>query len=275
MAFYGCEFIFDGLPSSTYGLMIYNFGAITEDGSYSTTNIVEDRTALRSTPLHYGVIQNSPLSFTLSFGVCNELIDQNKYLDRWEMDAIATWLTGHDEYKYLDIIQPDMDVMRYKCIITNLRYKTYGELPWGFECTVTCDSPYGYLYPETYIENVAGTKEISLFSHAATKYYYPKLTITIPEDAFDGISEDSAFSLSIVNNSDNGRTFSLTNLGHFSDTITIDNENEIITSARSINLYAGFNGKFLRLVRGHNLLTVNCGKCTFNMTCEYPVNIGG
>lgn len=278
MAFYGCEFIFDGLPSTTYGLTIYDFGGISEDGSYSQPDIIEDRTVLRSTPLHYGVVRNSPLVFNLTFGVSNERIDTNNWLDRWEMDAIAQWLTGHDDYKYLDIIQPDMDAMRYKCIITDLRYITYGKYPWGFECTVTCDSPYGYLRPDIYNANIDNSGFISIRGRAATKYYYPKVQIEIPSGAFSGISSSSESSITISNIYDESSVFKLSGLGHYTDTIIIDNENEIITSARGENMYAKFNGNFLRLNRGENKLFVeceNCKKCTVTITCEFPVNIGG
>ena len=31
MAFWGCEFVFDGVPCSEYGMMIYNFGSEGQD----------------------------------------------------------------------------------------------------------------------------------------------------------------------------------------------------------------------------------------------------
>lgn len=267
MAFYGCEFIFDGLPCSAYDLMIYNFGVPTENGNFSSTptNIQEDRTAWRSTPLYYGTIRNTPLTFSLSFGINQKLIDKGRHLDRWEMDAIATWLTGEDGYKFLEIIQPDMDIIRYKCIITNLTYITVGGLPWGFDCAVTCDSPYAYTQPETITKNVSGSTNLIVDCRSATKFYYPRLTIAM---------EDGAV-FKIINHSDKDRELSLTGLGEYSNTITIDNENEVIANTRGLNLYNNFNFTFFRLVRGMNEIEVVCDGCTLDIMCEYPINVGG
>ena len=267
MAFYGCQFTFDDIPCFEYGLMVYDIGSVTEDGEFTSapSEILEQRTARRYSPLYYGVTRNTPLEFTFTFGSDINSIESGRWLDRWEMDAISTWLTGKGGYRYLEIIQPDMDVIRYKCIITNLTYTTNGKYPWAFSCTVTCDSPYAYLYPEHISQSITGSGTITISSRQACEYYYPKMEITLT----------SGNSITIVNESDNNRAFTMTGVTTLPVTISVDNENEIITNTQGTNLYNTFNYNFLRLVRGDNILSVTANSADISLVCEYPINVGG
>lgn len=265
MSFYGCQFSFDGIPCLEYGLMVYDFGSTNEDGKFtSPVEIQEDRTAKRYSSLHYGATQNKPLTFSFTFGADMNAIDKNEHLSRWDMDVIARWLTGHDEYKYLEITQPDMESVRYKCIISDLEYITYGKIPWAFTCQVTCDSPFAYTYPETMSLSIDGNIAAALECRAACKYYFPKIIINMK----------NGNSFSIINHSDGDRVFKFENIPSAVKTITVDNENEIITNSASLNLYDKFNFNFLRLVRGYNHLEF-VGSADVCFECEFPINIGG
>ncbi len=268
MAFYGCQFIFNEIPCFEYGLMVYDIESSEEDGKFtSAPEILEDRTYRRYTPLHYGTTQKNPLVFDFTFGTSIDSIDKDKPIDRYEMEAIATWLTEHDTYKYLEIIQPDMEIIRYKCIITNLEYITYGKFPWAFRCTVTCDSPYAYSYPEVTKINISNKADTVIECRASCKYYYPKLIINKGQGS-------NSNSLSIINHSDNDREFCLTNIPSGVGEIIIDNENEIITNSANLNIYDSFNFNYLRLVRGYNNLEFT-GVANVSIECEFPINIGG
>lgn len=265
MAFYGCQFSFDGIPCFEYGLMVYDIGSVNEDGKFtSQVEIQEDRTAKRYSSLHYGVTQNKALTFSFTFGADMNAIDRNIPVDRWDMDVIANWLTGHDEYKYLEITQPDMEAIRYKCIISNLEYTTYGKIPWAFTCEVTCDSPFAYTYPETMSLSVTGNVNAALECRAACSYYFPKVIINIKKGN----------SFSIINHSDGDRVFKFGDIPTAIKTITVDNENEIITNSANLNLYDKFNFNFLRLVRGYNYLEF-VGNADVSFECEFPINVGG
>lgn len=265
MAFYGCQFSFDGIPCYEYGLMIYDIGDADEGGKFtSTVEIQEDRTAKRYSPLHYGAVQNEPLTFSFTFGADINAIDKNAPIDRWDMDVIANWLTGHDEYKYLEITQPDMEAVRYKCIISELEYTTYGKIPWAFTCQVTCDSPFAYTYPEEKRISVSGNVNAALECKAACKYYFPKVIINL----------NKGNSFSIINHSDGDRIFKFENIPTAVKDITVDNENEIITTTAGLNLYDNFNFNFLRLVRGYNRLEF-VGNADVTFECEFPINVGG
>ena len=267
MAFNGCYFSFDGIPCTEYGLMMYEFGASGSSNGTVTPNlkIVEDRVSNRYTPLHYGVIQNEPLTFNLTFGVNPESIENGKPLDRWDIDVIARWLTGHRDYKWLEISQPDMETVRYRCFITNLKYVDYGMFQWGFTCTVLCDSPFAYMYPETYTYQIRGNSEFTFYNKSAYHgYYRPKIIIT----------HSSGGTFQIINHSDNDWTMQFTSLPSTNKVITVDNENEIITCLALPNPYSNFNFHFFRLVQGKNELEVN-GTGTLQILCEFPVNVGG
>ena len=81
--------------------------------------------------------------------------------------------------------------------------------------------------------------------------------------------------LSIQNLSDNNRTFQFKELpGGNSLTIYVDNKNQVITDSMDLNLYPYFNMKFMRLVKGDNLLKIT-GNAEVKFICEFPVNIGG
>lgn len=267
MAFWGTEFIFDGVPCSEFGLMVYHFGSNgQEDVSFQNGEIVEDRIPGRYDALTYGLVQNQSLEYTLVFGANMESIDANENIDRYEVETIAAWLTGYNSRKWLTIIQDDMESFRYKCFISELRLITYGDMPWAFSCRVSCDSPFAYSLPEEYSYTVNGEEQFILFNRSSFNgFYRPKLEI----------ATHGGNSVSIQNLSDGNRTFQFTSLpGSNSLEIYVDNKNQVITNNMDLNLYPYFNMKFMRLVHGDNILKIS-GNATVKFICEFPVNIGG
>lgn len=267
MAFWGTEFIFDGVPCSEFGLMVYHFGSSgQEDVNFQNGEIVEDRIPGRYDALTYGLVQNQSLEYTLVFGANMESIDANRSIDRYEVETIAAWLTGYSTRKWLTIIQDDMESFRYKCFISELKLITYGDMPWAFSCKVSCDSPFAYSLPEEYSYTVNGEEQVILFNRSSFNgFYRPAIEI-----AMHGGTD-----VSIQNLSDGNRTFQFAGLpGGNSLVIYIDNKNQVITDNMDLNLYPYFNMKFMRLVRGDNILKIK-GRATVKFICEFPVNIGG
>lgn len=267
MAFWGTEFIFDGVPCSEFGLMVYHFGSSgQEDVNFQNGEIVEDRIPGRYDALTYGLVQNQSLEYTLVFGANMESIDANRSIDRYEVETIAAWLTGYSTRKWLTIIQDDMESFRYKCFISELKLITYGDMPWAFSCKVSCDSPFAYSLPEEYSYTVNGEEQVILFNRSSFNgFYRPAIEI-----AMHGGTD-----VSIQNLSDGNRTFQFAGLpGGNSLVIYIDNKNQVITDNMDLNLYPYFNMKFMRLVRGDNILKIK-GSATVKFICEFPVNIGG
>lgn len=275
MSFFGHEFIFDGISCKQFGLQIYDFGSNTQsDTSFpSVGKAYEDRPLHRYSSLFYGISQNIPLEFNLVFGVNIDSVDLGKPMDRYEIDAITAWLTGHNTMKWLEVIQPDMEQFRYKCYISELKLITYGNLPWAFSCKVTCDSPFAYTYPEIFTRDPSEDTILIFNKSGYNGYYKPTIIIdSLPDDADER-------NLSIQNQSDNDRIFCFEDIPTEIDKITIDNENmtiigETAGATSAINLYPYFNLNFFRLVRGVNKLKIE-GDATVRIVCEFPVNIGG
>ena len=246
-----------------YGLMIYDYGGKGQDnvsfGNVAT--IVETRINNRVRPIHFGVkYHGSPLKFKLIFG-------SDRALDRYEMEDIAFWLTGYQDYQWLTIDQADLENVQFRCLITELTPLAHGWLPVAVEATIVCDCPYAYSYPFEKQYQISGQTSI-LFRNESTAREYVKPIIT-----FQPVSGTK--SLKIVNRSDDNRTFLLDNIPSSAVTAVIDNENGIIQDIRNgYNLYDGFNLNFLRFVHGDNNLVVT-GNGTLSLSGRFYHNVAG
>lgn len=271
MAFEGCEFSFDGVSSHAYGLVIYNLGNYSQDDTFSypsTGSFLTERIPHHNSSFYYGSPEEDVAEFTLVFGASPESYDYREPINRWEAQEIASWLTKNDSYKWLEIEQYDLHPYRYRCLISELEALYIGGEHWGFQCTVTCDSPYGYTYPEETTISLGGGDTNAIFHNKSTSNndYYPLIEI-----AMNGGDSVTIENLDLPNSS-----LQLTDLPGQSYTIKIDNDNQIITSddLTDFNFYEHFNFQFFRLKRGDNTLKLS-GVGQVKFICSYPVNIGG
>lgn len=268
MSFWGTSFVFNDIPCEEFDLMMYDIdGAGDNSASYaSSVSIVEKTVGKRWKPHFHGVKFDKKLSFDITFGVNQDRLDAGRFLDRFEMENIASWLTGHHEYKWLLIDQPDMEQVRYNCFITDLSTVSYGSVPWALKATVTCDSAYAYLPESVSTYDIAGETQI-VFDNLSSinDCLYPMI-----EFQPDGSSE----SLVITNTSDDMRTFIIENIPGSVSQINIDCDRCIISNDQNLNLYGLCNFRFPRLKRGINVLNV-VGSGTLNIRCEFPIDIGG
>lgn len=269
MAFQGNKFIFDGIPGEQYGLMIANINNANQNvgniGGKWTVH--ESRTSRRSAGLDYGITANEPLSFPIAL----VSIEDNRYFDRYDIAAVAGWLTGHQMFKKLVILQQDMENVYYKCRITKLETIEVGMRMVGFAATVTCDSPYAYRTRSDDIVACDGTCSTMYFNASnVNDYYYPVIEIS----GVDG-------SIQIDNNTDQA-TFMLSEMPTAPTggrTICIDCLNQVMTASDGINLYQYWNtGEdmpkcFPRFLRGANELALsgNFEMCIHN---DFPWNVG-
>lgn len=259
------EFMFAGESSYQYGLMLYDIGGNgqSEVPFGNKASIVETRTTGRIQPIHYGANYHaSPLEFKLVFGA-------DHCLDRFELENVAFWLTGHQDYQWLSIDQPDLNHVLFRCLITELKPISHGWLPVAFEATVRCDCPYAYGYPFRQTYSITDKANV-LFRNESSVREYLKPTVTI--SPVPGTS-----AVKIVNHSDNDRVFELSNLPASGIEIVVDNSKGIITETRvraGYNLYSGFNMNFFRLVQGDNLLEVT-GTSTIEISGRFLYNVAG
>ena len=272
MAFEGCEFSFDGISSREHGLVMYSFGSYAQDSTFSYPSagkMIKERIPNHNSSFLYTVSFENEAEFTMVFGVAPESMDERDPLDRWELEVISSWLTGHKTYKWLEIDQDDMNAFRYRCLISKLEVISLGGEQWAYKCQVTCDSPYGYTYPEITSIPVSGEDKYIVFNNKSTSNedYYPLLNIEMNGES----------SISVVNEDFNNEGPMLTDLPGQTYNIKIDNDNQIIMSDEldDFNFYDGhFNFEFLRLKRGENNLKLS-GNGIIKFICSYPVNIGG
>lgn len=265
MSFYGSSFSFDGVSCEEFGLMLYDFNNTTQGNSkFASLDTLEDRVYQRPRSLLYGTTYKNPLEFRLIFGVNENRAAAGRDIDREEMAIVSSWLMGHQSYRWLTVDQPDMINMRYRCVITDLEMIEIGFSKWAYSCTVRCDSPYAYLYPQKFTFTVDGISTVQICSRStANDVYYPHVEITL----------DDCANLTITNTSI-GRTFSLKNLPNTSDVITLNGETGVLSSQSGTSIYPYCNFHWPCLTRGYNNLTIT-GNGTFVFTCEFPVNIGG
>ncbi len=97
---------------------------------------------------YYGHQQSNQLEFTMVFGADEDAIMNQTPLDRFDLNNIANWLTRVDGYAWLRIEQSDLEHVRYRCRITDLKILDTGHMPWAFSCTILTDSAYAYRLPE-------------------------------------------------------------------------------------------------------------------------------
>lgn len=271
MGFYGLHFNFNNQSTYNYGLMIENFttsGGISGSKFASPKTAVEDRLPNRYDTLLYGETQNTPLELNITVGIDPDSYEHSKFLTRDEVRAINVWLirTGGG-YKYLEIIQDDMNSYRYKCRLVDSETIEIGNLIVGLNLKFLCDSPFGYKHSETVTTVTTTTKSITVVSeHDNEGYYYPNLEITLGS----GVT-----SISLKNETDNNNTFTLSGFTNTSGmVITVDNKNQLISSTVISNMYQYFNYNFFKLLRGENSITIT-GASSVKIISEVPVDIGG
>lgn len=257
------EFVFNGDSSFLYGLMIYDLddNKQTDVSFGNKASIIETRISRRIQPIHFGVnYHESPLEFKLVFG-------SERDLDRYELEEISKWLTGYQDYRWLQICQPDLSSVQFRCLITELKPISVGWLPVAFEATVVCDCPYAYGDEFQYRYTVSGSTDI-VFQNGSTirEYWKPRLSISPRSGVTD---------FSIVNHSDNDREFKLSGIPPSDLNISVDNANCMISELNfGYNLYGNFNYNFLRFVPGDNHLTVT-GDGVITISGRFLHNVGG
>lgn len=296
MGFIAKHFSFDGIPCERFGLRIYDIDGNNNKASSfaSAGKIISDAIPSSGQNYLYGRDLSSPLEFDLVFGLEPCQLDEEDYLDRYDMDSIARWLLEPKDYRWLQIEQPDMENFRYRCIVKELKPIEIGWLPFAFSASITCDSPYGYMLPKTY--ELAETAPIAtlfpdendsdgklLISNKSTlnKPYYPKVIISC-ENGYRGITIRDKFygmDFTIMDEDTEEVLFMLKNFAMADgETIEIDNKNGIIKSSEGRNLYSCIeNFKWFSLHKGNNnLVFFSSGtRLSVKVICEYPVDIGG
>ena len=243
MAFWARSFIFDDIPSETYGLFLISesgAGVLENVGSNSVEPYTQE-IYRKPKPYFFGVQQTPVLTFSLSFASL-------KPVDAVQQQIIQRWLFGHNSYKKLQIMQCDMESVYFNCILNNPTVTTVGNYAYTFKCDVVCDAPWAWEYPKTESFGPFLVEETFDFNNISDDNYYmfPIFTVKIG-------SNSNSFEL--INKTDGNKGCSFVGLSP-SETLTIDSNKYIITSSTGLLRVGNMTGTLPRLVPGMNTFQV-------------------
>jgi phage-related protein len=267
MAFYGRSFIYDGVPSETYGLYISDIdaNAINTSMGSSSLDIYEQKVYRRATPYFFGATPSPKLSFSFSAFSENEI-------DASTFQLIQRWLFSSRSYKIFQIDQPDVQDIYFNALLNEPEITRVGNLIQGLSCTVVCDSPYGYNFPKTttYTYTASSVDETETYYNESDDtgvYLYPtSLVITL-----NNIGGD----FTITNLSDSSREVTFTGLSA-DEVLTISPSLQTVTSSTGLIRLGNSNKKFLRLTSGENQLRVQGSVASIVMINQWIAKkIGG
>jgi phage-related protein len=264
MAFWARSFIWDDTPSEIYDMRVFRFDGGGKDSSPAggDIQIIKKDAPRRSKPYFYGVIQNEVLSFPLVFGGYNAI-------DAATRNTVEKWLFGQTTYNKLQIVQYELMGVYYNCFLTNPQIVSVGNLAYAYECTAICDSPWAWEFEKTQTHTYAGDSVNDSFvftnDSANMDYLYPDIVFS---------TNALGNSITITNETDSNRQFIFTAISP-SETITVDNERQIITSDTGLRRLAKFNLKWFRYLPGNNTITITGGVSSVAFTYQFASRAGG
>jgi hypothetical protein len=257
--FTALSFIYDGIPSDKYGIIIAN---IDQTSTTETTETWSPRTGIASQSnrrVFWGYEPPEPLSFQLT-------IASQTPIETYQRRAINKWLIGRRGFKKLIIIQPDLSEVSYNCIFTEARVVYLAGFAYAMQLTVLCDSIYQQgkdTYKAFYVYNVE--TDINIMNNSdIDDYVYPDIKIKMGA---------SGGGIAIINNTDNERKFEITNLAG-DEVIELSGEYRTITSSIGLNRVPNFNGKWFRLCYGLNQCVTVGDDCEVTIRIPKYIRIG-
>lgn len=263
MSFFGKTFLFDGIPSETYGLYITTpDGGESFSAGGSDVEPILEKIYRRPKPYIFGVEQSPTLSFPVEFFSYTP-IDANA------STIIERWLFGQLQYKKLAIVQNDIQPIYFTCFLRNPQKRIINNLIYGYGCEVQCDAPWGWTNQKTktYTYTTDDVLDYKTINIQTDNNYYTYPTISFTTNVLGG-------RIYIINQSDNNREFGFTDLiGN--ETVTVNNDLGIITSSSGFLRAGNFNKNFFRFVKGNNVLEIGGNISSLSFSYQLAKKIGG
>jgi len=255
--FKGVDFIFNNVPSETYGLKIgfTNGGDPRDTISGVVRSIEEHKNKRQSKPHFLGLEITNKLEFDL-------IVYSETELDTYDRQAIDNWLY-QNEYKYFSIVQKDFDGLYFKCIITESSKTEIGGVPYAKNIHVICDDSYAYTneYTYTYTSTTATTNHKIRNLSNINDYLYVE-DMKIVKNSLGSVS---------IKNLDENREFFISNVFD-NETLNIDNNLKKIKSSLGRSVISNFNKKWLRFVPISNTIALQ-GNFTLTLKIRYRLTI--
>lgn len=264
MSSWARSFIWDNVPSEIYDMRVFRYESAGKENSPTGGNIqiIDKKIFRRPKPYFFGTTQNEVLTFPLVFGSFDAI-------DSTTRNAIEKWLFEQTNYKKLQIIHYDLDSIYYNCLLVNSQAIKIGNLNFAYQCDVVCDSPWAWEFPKTlsktYVDDSVDSTFNFINNSANGDYLYPSLAFTL---------NALGSGITITNETDSNRQFIFTSLSP-SETVTVDNDRQIITSDTGLRRLSGFNLKWFRLIPGLNTINVQGGVSSLDMTYQFASRMGG
>jgi phage-related protein len=263
MSFFGFSFIYDGVSSELYGLVISSIGSSSEGESSMGSGINPITKKLLRNPVEYfyAVEQSPVLDFTMS-------VTSEYPISGDQRSLIGQWLFGQQGFKKLRILQQDLQEIYFDCIFMESSAIYVGNICRGFKIKVRSNSPFawGRTVTRTKTFTDIANESLSLMNFSDNSYYtYPNLAFTT-----SGIGTY----FEIINSTDGSRVMSFTNLSA-GETITMDNARQIISSSTGLKRITKFNKHWLRLLPGVNRLLISGPISSYTIQYVPAKKIGG
>ena len=259
MAFNADSIIFNNTPSEMFELYVGSIGS--KDGKASDSGST-------NTKVVYDVVNNENFIYGIELKDTMAKLTIELYCERElradEVADIDQWLCNNHEFKSLVICQPDMVNYEYKAFCEGYDKIKIGGKVYGFKCKFVCDSLYAYALEETKTYKINGTTKIR-FLNLDNGFSYLRPATEFTCTASNG-------TITIVNKSDNNRTFVIEGLTK-GETIKIDKYGQLVSSLGILRV-GNCNKKFLRLKNGVNDLEISGNLSEFKMTYRFRRAIG-
>jgi len=258
MTIQGMNFVYDGVSSDIYDVIMVDFESPTPSNDEETSLLTGKSTSGDRWDL-YGVEYASPL--TSSITIIN---NDSTYIDTEKQVALKKWLCKN-RYGWFQVEQEDMADIYYRCIFNNPKIYNLGRRNAGLIFTMTCDAPYAWSAEFNRKFSVLESTGTFTFNHTSDFDEYilrPVVTIT----------SNTNGSIEIINTSDHSRTVKVDNCV-VGEVITIDGLNDKISSSNGRVVINSWNKNFLELIEGKNNLSIK-GKCSVNLSYRLPRRVG-
>jgi hypothetical protein len=237
--------------SRVYDVYMLTYGTPTgwqTNTAGSDITIISDSVNRRAERHVYGIQQNTPQQFNITIG-------SDSHKTRAEIDRIISWMIQPIPRDMI-VNQPDMVFYKYNGFFTNPQTISAGRRPFGLQFTFVSTSPFAHTFPYKKTWDITHPKTIAFNNESGdSDYLFPTLSIT---------PTNITQTFSIINNNDSNREFRFDFQAPFpsgSETIEINNSLQIIQSSMgndfSRRRFIQFNKKWLRFVRGQNILQIN------------------
>lgn len=184
MSVFCTEFIYDGISSREYDIIICSFDG-GQSGEMTIGNNIEFTTFKSPNSNRWmktGALYNEQLTF--SFHICKNPcnnIYKDKFFTERELSFLIRWLVRKD-YKWLQFIQEGYENIFYNCQINAQRYMFAGKC-YGLTLTVTCDAPFGWSQNMNTTISSSTSKTVYLYdSSDEIGEIYPSVDIYIKEN---------------------------------------------------------------------------------------------